>query len=168
MQSFYKGGSFVPRQKGIKPIAHNKKAFHEYFVEDRYECGMSLRGTEVKSVRDGRINLKESFCLVRGGEIVCRRACISAPINRAIFSIPIRCAPRSCFDAPQRNTQAGRPGEPQGLCADSPEGVLEGRPGQSWSLACAGASSCTTSATAKQSATRNSAKLNARLRTCKR
>ncbi len=59
----------MPRQKGIKPIAHNKKAFHEYFVEDRYECGMSLRGTEVKSVRDGRINLKESFCLIRNGEI---------------------------------------------------------------------------------------------------
>jgi len=59
----------VPRQKGIKPIAHNKKAFHDYFVEDRYECGLSLRGTEVKSVRDGRINLKESFCMVRGGEL---------------------------------------------------------------------------------------------------
>ncbi|MFH1879948.1 MAG: SsrA-binding protein, partial [Bacillota bacterium] len=59
----------MPRQKGIKPIAHNKKAFHDYFVEDRYECGMSLRGTEVKSVRDGRINLKESFCMVRGGEL---------------------------------------------------------------------------------------------------
>ena len=59
----------MPRQKGIKPIAHNKKAFHDYFVEDRYECGLSLRGTEVKSVRDGRINLKESFCMVRGGEL---------------------------------------------------------------------------------------------------
>jgi SsrA-binding protein len=69
MRSSFKGGSFVPRQKGIKPIAHNKKAFHEYFVEDRYECGMSLRGTEVKSVRDGRINLKESFCMVREGEL---------------------------------------------------------------------------------------------------
>ena len=59
----------MPKQKGVKPIASNKKAFHEFFVEDRFECGMSLLGTEVKSVRDGRINLKESFCMVRGGEI---------------------------------------------------------------------------------------------------
>lgn len=59
----------MPRQKGIKPVAQNKKAFHDYFVEDRYECGLSLRGTEVKSIRDGKINLKESFALVRNGEM---------------------------------------------------------------------------------------------------
>ena len=59
----------MPRQKGIKPVAQNKKAYHEYFVEEAYECGLSLQGTEVKSIREGRINLKESFCMIRNGEI---------------------------------------------------------------------------------------------------
>jgi SsrA-binding protein len=59
----------VPRQKGIKPVAQNKKAYHEYFVEEAYECGLSLQGTEVKSIREGRVNLKESFCMIRNGEI---------------------------------------------------------------------------------------------------
>ena len=59
----------MPRQKGIKPIAQNKKAYHEYFVEESYECGLSLQGTEVKSIRAGKVNLKESFCMVRNGEI---------------------------------------------------------------------------------------------------
>ena len=81
----------MPRQKGIKPIAHNKKAFHDYFVEDRYECGMSLRGTEVKSVRDGRINLKESFCMVRGGEIFAEGMHISPYKEGSLFnSDPLR------------------------------------------------------------------------------
>lgn len=59
----------MPRQKGIKLVAQNKKAHHEYFVEETYECGLCLSGTEVKSMRLGRVNLKESFCIVRGGEV---------------------------------------------------------------------------------------------------
>ena len=59
----------MPHQKGIKPIAQNKKAYHEYFVEESYECGICLAGTEVKSMRQGRVNLKESFCMIRGGEV---------------------------------------------------------------------------------------------------
>jgi SsrA-binding protein len=59
----------VPRPIGVKSVAQNKKAYHEYFVEETYECGLSLQGTEVKSIRAGRVNLKESFCMVRGGEI---------------------------------------------------------------------------------------------------
>ncbi len=59
----------MPRQQGIKIVAQNKKAYHEYFVEESYECGISLLGTEVKSIRAGRVNLKESFAMVRGNEI---------------------------------------------------------------------------------------------------
>ena len=59
----------MPHQKGIKPIAQNKKAYHDYFVEETYECGLSLMGTEVKSMRQGMVNLKESFCILRGGEV---------------------------------------------------------------------------------------------------
>ena len=59
----------MPHQKGIKPVAQNRKAFHEYFVEERYECGIALYGTEVKSMRAGKVSLKESWALIRGGEV---------------------------------------------------------------------------------------------------
>ena len=55
--------------KGIKPIAKNSKAFHDYFVEEKYEAGIVLSGTEVKSIRQGGANLKDSFCQVKGGEL---------------------------------------------------------------------------------------------------
>ncbi|MET0963300.1 MAG: SsrA-binding protein SmpB [Noviherbaspirillum sp.] len=50
-------------------IADNKKAFHEYFIEERFEAGMVLQGWEVKSIRAGRTNLKEGYVIVRKGEI---------------------------------------------------------------------------------------------------
>ena len=50
-------------------IARNKKAFHDYFVEERFEAGMSLEGWEVKSLRDGRVQLKESYVLLKDGEV---------------------------------------------------------------------------------------------------
>ena len=59
----------MPHQRGVKPVAQNKKAYHDYFVEETYECGLCLKGTEVKSMRQGRVNLKESFALVRGNEV---------------------------------------------------------------------------------------------------
>ena len=59
----------MPHQKGIKVVAQNRRAFHDYFVEERYECGLQLFGTEVKSMRQGRVNLKESWALVRNGEL---------------------------------------------------------------------------------------------------
>ncbi len=50
-------------------IARNKKAYHDYFVLDTYEAGIELYGTEIKSIRNGRINLKDSFCSVDNGEM---------------------------------------------------------------------------------------------------
>ncbi len=55
--------------EGIKIIANNKKAYHEYFVLEKFEAGIELVGTEVKSIRAGRVNLKESWCMVKNGEI---------------------------------------------------------------------------------------------------
>lgn len=55
--------------KGRKIIAQNKKAYHDYFVEETYEAGVALVGTEVKSVRAGRINLKDSYCSFTEGEL---------------------------------------------------------------------------------------------------
>jgi len=53
----------------MKIIANNKKAFHDYFIEDVFEAGLVLTGTEIKSIRAGKVNLKESFCKIRGGEV---------------------------------------------------------------------------------------------------
>ncbi len=53
----------------IKTIAVNKAAYHEYFVIDKYEVGAELCGTEVKSIRNGRVNLKDSFCRIDNGEL---------------------------------------------------------------------------------------------------
>jgi len=57
------------KQTGNRIVAQNRKAYHDYFVEDKYEAGISLAGTEVKSIRQGTINLKDSFCIVKDGEI---------------------------------------------------------------------------------------------------
>lgn len=59
----------MPHQKGIKVVAQNRRAFHDYFVEERYECGLQLFGTEVKSMRQGRVNLKEAWAQIRQGEL---------------------------------------------------------------------------------------------------
>ncbi len=53
----------------IRIIANNKKAYHDYFVEDKYEAGIELAGTEVKSLRLGQVNLKDSYCSVDDGEM---------------------------------------------------------------------------------------------------
>lgn len=81
----------MPHQKGIKPIAQNKKAYHDYFVEETYECGLSLMGTEVKSMRQGKVNLKESFCILRNGEVFAEGMHISPYDHGNLFnSDPLR------------------------------------------------------------------------------
>ncbi len=56
-------------KKEIKKVAQNKKAYHDYFVLETYEAGLELFGTEVKSIRDGKVNLKDSWCHIKNGEI---------------------------------------------------------------------------------------------------
>lgn len=70
----------------VKTVAHNKKAFHEYFVDDRFEAGLLLSGTEVKSVRMGALNLKDSFCRVDDGELLVFGMHISPYENGNIFN----------------------------------------------------------------------------------
>ncbi len=53
----------------IKVIASNRAAYHEYFVDEKYETGISLSGTEVKSIRAGRVNLKDSYCEIENGQL---------------------------------------------------------------------------------------------------
>ena len=57
-------------KNGIKIAAQNRKARHDYFVEDTYEAGIELFGTEVKSIRQGTLNLKDSYCVVKNGELL--------------------------------------------------------------------------------------------------
>lgn len=59
----------MARQKGIKSIAENRKAYHDYFVEEKFEAGIALFGTEVKSIRAGKINLKDSYIQIKDGEM---------------------------------------------------------------------------------------------------
>ena len=56
-------------KENVKLIANNKKAYHDYFIEDKYEAGISLAGTEVKSLRQGKCSIKESFLKIEKGEV---------------------------------------------------------------------------------------------------
>ena len=67
----------MPKAQGIKQMAANRKAFHDYFILDRYEAGIELFGTEVKSVRAGTLNLKDAYCTIKDGEIFVRGMHIS-------------------------------------------------------------------------------------------
>ena len=55
--------------EAVKVVAKNSKAYHDYFIEDKYEAGIELAGTEVKSIRLGHVNLKDSFCIAKDGEM---------------------------------------------------------------------------------------------------
>ena len=61
----------------LKTVAVNKAASHEYFIDEKYECGVVLEGAEVKSVRAGKVNLKDGFCLVANGEMFHKNVHIS-------------------------------------------------------------------------------------------
>lgn len=58
------------KQKGIKVLVENRRARHDYFIEETYEAGLALRGTEVKSIRAGRANLRDGFARVDDGQLI--------------------------------------------------------------------------------------------------
>ena len=59
----------MAKEKGSRLIANNKKAYHDYFIEEKYECGIALHGTEVKSLRMGKCSIKEAFIRIENGEV---------------------------------------------------------------------------------------------------
>jgi len=81
-----KGVRCMPKALGRKEITANRKAFHEYFVLERFEAGIELAGTEVKSIRAGNVNLKDSFCTVKDGELFIRSMHISPYEQGNIFN----------------------------------------------------------------------------------
>jgi SsrA-binding protein len=76
----------VPKASGVKQVASNRKAFHDYYVLDRFEAGIELFGTEVKAIRAGEVNLKDSFCFVKGGELFVRGMHVSPYEKGNIFN----------------------------------------------------------------------------------
>ena len=59
----------MKKKEKMPPVSTNRKAFHDYFIHDTYEAGIVLTGTEVKSLRQGRVNLRDSFVRLSGGEV---------------------------------------------------------------------------------------------------
>ena len=76
----------MPKATGVKQITRNKKAYHEFNILEKYEAGVELFGTEVKSIRQGNINLKESFCAIRNGELFAHGMHISPYEKGNIFN----------------------------------------------------------------------------------
>ena len=76
----------MAKKEGIKEIASNRKAFHDYYVLERFEAGIELFGTEVKSIRGGQVNLKDSFCMIRNGELFVRGMHVSPYEKGNIFN----------------------------------------------------------------------------------
>ena len=76
----------MAKTNGIKSVASNRKAYHDYFILERFEAGISLAGTEVKSVREGRVNLKDSYCTIDNGELFVRNMHISPYEKGNIFN----------------------------------------------------------------------------------
>lgn len=76
---------------GTKTLATNRKARHEYFIEETYECGIELRGTEVKSIRQGKLNLTDGYASVDNSEVFLRQVHISPYEQGNIFNVdPLR------------------------------------------------------------------------------
>ena len=82
-------------KKGVKLAAQNRKARHDYFVEEQYEAGIELAGTEVKSIRAGTLNLKDSYCTVKDGELF-SSGCTFLLMKRGTSSTRILSAPGGC------------------------------------------------------------------------
>lgn len=78
--------AMASQRDGIKVVAKNRKAYHDYFVQEKYEAGIELSGTEVKSVRQGTINLRDSYCAIKNGEIFVQNLHISPYEKGNIFN----------------------------------------------------------------------------------
>ena len=88
-----------------KIIVQNRKAHHDYFIEDTYEAGISLSGTEVKSIRAGQVNLKDSYCSIKNGELF-------------VYGMQSRSAPHAKTSSAQtRDTEAVRTDRQTGIYA---------------------------------------------------
>jgi hypothetical protein len=108
-----------PVASGERDAAHNRMASHNYFILERFEAGVALRGTEVKSIREGKANLKDSYGLIKDGEAFLLN-CISVLTPTAISPTTTPRAPASCCCtakrfasySPRRRSRATRSSPP--------------------------------------------------------
>ncbi|MCL2402407.1 MAG: SsrA-binding protein SmpB [Oscillospiraceae bacterium] len=75
-----------PKSTGVKQVVRNKKAYHDYLILEKYEAGIELFGTEVKSIRQGTVNLKDAFCNIKDGELFVRGMHVSPYEKGNIFN----------------------------------------------------------------------------------
>ena len=80
-----KGGLPI-KQQGVKQIAENRKTRHDYFILETFEAGIALVGTEVKSIRNGNVNLKDSWCSIEAGELFLRDMHVSPYEQGNVFN----------------------------------------------------------------------------------
>lgn len=93
---------------GIKVIATNKKAYHDYFIEDTLEAGIVLVGSEVKSIRQGAVNMKDTYCLIRGNEIELINMHISPYDKGSYFNVDSRRARKLLLKKAEINKLRGK------------------------------------------------------------
>ncbi len=112
-------------REAMKLVANNKKAYHDYFIEEKYECGIELFGTEVKSIRMGKCSIKEAYVSIDHGEAFIEGMNISPYEKGNIFNRePLR-KRRLLLHKREILKLAG-----QGLYPDAPAGLFQERPGQ--------------------------------------
>ena len=80
----------VLEKQGVKVMATNREARHEYFIEEEYEAGIELCGTEVKSIRQGTLNLKDAWCGIKNGELILNQMHISPYDHGNRFNVDSR------------------------------------------------------------------------------
>ncbi len=93
---------------GIKVIATNKKAYHDYFIEDTLEAGIVLVGSEVKSIRLGAVNMKDTYCMIRGNEIELINMHISPYDKGSYFNVDARRARKLLIKKAEINKLRGK------------------------------------------------------------
>ena len=111
---------------GVKIVAKNQKAYHEYFIEEKFEAGIELSGTEVKSIRLGTLSLKEAWCQIKDGQLYIRQMHIAPYEQGNIFNKdPLR--PRRLLMHKREIIRQGTAGR---LRAGSPVGLFPRFAGQ--------------------------------------
>lgn len=96
------------RAVGVKQVAQNRKAFHDYFILEKFEAGIELFGTEVKSIRQGNLNLKDAFCNIKDGEIFVQGMNVSPYEKGNIFNKDPKRARRLLMHKKEINSLYGR------------------------------------------------------------
>ena len=107
----------------FKLVANNKKAFHDYFIDDKYETGIELYGTEVKSIRMGKCSIKEAFVRIENGQVYVYGMHISPYEKGNIFNKdPLKASDAQKGDRPSCIKDQG-----EGLYPCAPPGLPEGK-----------------------------------------